>query len=124
LDKERGRRVGVGSLHWKMEDEGVSAGELIAYIARVENAALLPDYLGILDSGVISEIRHALLREMITARSAGTRSALDVLSGLAEAHDPALAILLNVHEAHSLRNSSFDPARAQEVLDQLLRGEV
>ena len=123
LDKDRGRRVGVGSLHWKMEEEGVSAGELIAYIARVENAALLPGYLGILDPEVISEIRHALLGEMIAARNAGNDSAIEVIVGLVEVHDPALAILLNAHEAHALRNWNVDPNRAQEVINQLLSGE-
>jgi hypothetical protein len=119
LDKERGRSTGIGSLHWKMEDEGVSAGDLIAYIARVENASLLPDYLGMLDRDVIGEIRVALLREIVLARQSDDISTIEVLGSFAEANDPAVMMLLEPFEAQALRNWSLDRERAQQVVDKL-----
>ena len=120
LDKQRGRLTGVGSLHWKMEDECVSAGELIAYIARAENATLLPEYLGMLDGDVIAEIRQALLREIVLARQNNGESALEILGPLATDHNPTLAILFEPAEALALRHWNVDRERAQQIVDNLI----
>jgi hypothetical protein len=119
LDKERGKRTGFGSLHWKMEDEGVSVGDLIAYIARVENASLLPDYLGMMDGGVISEIRAELLHDIVVARQSDGASTIEILGGLVEASDPVVIMLLEPFEVQALQNWRSHREQAEQVIEKL-----
>ncbi len=119
FDKERGRRTGIGSLHWKMEDEGVSAGDLIAYIARVENASLLPDYLGMMDGDVISEIRAELLHEIVVARQPDGVSTIEILGSIVEASDPVVMMLLEPFEVQALQNWRPHREQAEQVIEKL-----
>jgi hypothetical protein len=119
FDKERGRRAGIGSLHWKMEDEGVTAGDLIAYIARVENASLLPDYLGMMDGDVISEIRAELLHDIVVARQSDGSSTIEILGGLVEASDPVVIMLLEPFEVQALQNWRSHREPAEQVIETL-----
>jgi hypothetical protein len=119
--KEHGRVTGIGSLHWKMEDEGVPADELIAYIARVEHAPLLPDYLSMLDADVIAQIRNALLGDIVAARQAVGQNSTEALVALVESNDPSIELLLESGEIHLLKNWTSNQEQAQQLVSQLLR---
>lgn len=117
--RSQARLYGFGSLQWKMDEEGVEAGEVIAFMARSDHAALLPDYLEMLDPDVIEEVRGALLNELSAARAQDGEDQIRVLCRLANSGDGALPMLLKGDELSAFRNAMDDPARARAVATDL-----
>jgi hypothetical protein len=113
------RHNGFGSLHWKMEEEGIEAVDIVPFIARKEHAELLPAFLEMLEPDVIREIRGALLGELATARAERDELPIEVLGRLANGEDGALTHLLDGSQLGALRRAAADPEKARETLRNL-----
>jgi hypothetical protein len=61
--------TGVGSLAWQIKELGIaSESELVQFISRPENAALLDDFLATLGSQKAERVRDALKRPVASSR--------------------------------------------------------
>lgn len=118
--KVRARHCGVGSLQWKLDEQEVPAAELVEFIVREEYAELLPAFLEMLEPELMAEIRTEILKALVAARKRHGQSALQILSGLADAPYEALTILLDPFEIQVLREIDTNLPAAESLVVTLL----
>ncbi len=113
--RAQARLYGFGSLQWKMDEEDIEASEVVAFMARSDHAALLPDYLEMLEPEVIEQVRSAVIKEMSSARAKDGEDKVDVLCRLANSDDGAMSMLLNGDQLSAFRNANKDRDIAKAV---------
>jgi len=113
------RHSGYGSLQWLVDEQAISAVDIIPFIARQEHADLLPGYLEMMEPDVIHQIRGVLLQELSASRAQPDEPPLDVLHRLATNGDGALTILLDGRQLGALRRARSDRDTAEAVLTEL-----
>lgn len=113
------RQGGHGSLHWLMDEHGISGADVIPFIAREEVADLLPDYLEMMEPEVIHQVRGALLDELARARALDAETPLEVLHRLATSGDGSLTLLLDGRQLGAIGRAHVDPDTAEAVLFDL-----
>lgn len=112
---------GQGSLQWIMQEQGVTAAELVDFIVRPEFAHLLPTHLTMLEDDVLNNIRYPVLRSLIKARrTTSDQSDTRSLFRLLQHGDRAIDILLKADELKTLRGAEKDYPSAEAVVAKIM----
>lgn len=111
---------GTGSLAWLLVENEIPGGDTIPFIMKPEYSTRLAPFLKIMDVSLLNNIKHHLVRELVTQRH-GTAYPNTVLHlhGMACNGEPATHAIFSASELDAFIHAPYDYQSARDVLANL-----
>jgi hypothetical protein len=113
---ENVRLGGIGSLFWKIEEEGISSADTLAYAMRPEHRHLVPDYFEVTGKEYVLQFRKEFVQFLILAGQYEASNAVLILHSLAAKGNKAVVALFTVEEYAALLTVPNDYDAGRRVL--------
>lgn len=117
--KEYGRRAGVGSLIWQLNEYSVPDGETIQHIMKQGNRHLVPDFLAAHYPEIPAKLKYQMVRQLILQSVYETKNSVLILHGIAASGDAAATAIFTAEEYYALLNVPDDYESGRKVLVRL-----